>query len=240
MTRGQMRTLLRRRLQEPDEDQFTDSELNDLLNLALSRLQTVIMTYDPDAFLSMYRKDITLGQKLYETPADFMYVVTVEVLDVPSSNYGQIRPMKYQDTLNTVLGTAPIMPPVAQRYGRFGRKNLFLYPIPTATVADGLQVVYCPTLVMSDDDSVPDLPLVLHMAVVMRAQLYAMDETGDDAKAVQASLGEILAEIPRWYQRSADEPDTLDIDLGKDKLYGNPMAGVGALRNGIDARGWNY
>jgi hypothetical protein len=236
----QMRTLLRRRLQEPTADQWSDSDLNDLLNMSLARLQTIIMKYDPDAFLTVFRKDITVSQKYYETPADFLYIMTVEVLDVPSGNYGQIRSMKFQDTLNTVLGTAPIMPPVAQRYGRLGRKNLFLYPIPTATVANGLQITYCPTLVMANDQSVPDLPLVLHMAVVMRAQLYAMDETGEDAKAIQGALAEILSEIPTWYLRSADEPDTLDIDLGKDKLYGNPMAGVGALRNGIDARGWNY
>jgi hypothetical protein len=232
MNRANARDILRRRLDEPSVEDFSDVQLNELLGIALTRIQTRIMAFDPSAFMAINRKDLTANQKLYENPADYLHTYFVEVKDATTGLYVVAPPMPFTDTLILVQGATPITNGT-QRYARFGRKYIALYPVPTANLADGLQHTYCQHLVMADDNSVPDIPLVLHLAVVIRAQIIAIGETHDDAKNVIAELASIEAEIPTYYQRSGDTPDTLPLDLGK--TYGGVDWRNGRT-NGVDYR----
>lgn len=234
MNREQMRDLLRRRLDEPTPDDFTDAMLDDILGMSLGRVQTRIMAYDPSAFVAINRKDLTAGQKFYDNPADYWHTYIVEVKDASSGQYSVVRPMQYVDTLVQTPGAQPVSDGL-QRYARFGRKQIALFPVPTQNVADGLQHTYCQHLEMATDESVPDIPIALHLLIVLRGQLIAMGETHEDVKGLLAEIASLEGEIPSYYQRSGDTPETLPIDLGKDQSYGDggywrPFS------NGIDIR----
>jgi hypothetical protein len=212
VTRSTMRTLLRRRLQEVTADQWQDSDLNEILNVGYSMVQTAIMKYHPDAFLYRDIRATEANIDLYDWPSGFLTIISVEMKD-SSGAYKQIRPMKYKDTL------ARDSSDTTQRYARVA-KYLCLSPAPTSAVAAAIRIWYVPTLSMSADTDIPEVVVPLHFAIVLWSQLVAMGERRETAKETESQLSAILGDIPNWYLVSGDEPATLDFDLGKDLMYG--------------------
>lgn len=226
MTRGEMRTLLRKRIQEVSADQWTDSDLNSLLNVALSRIQTLVMKVHPDAFLYRYYRNIEANNEFYGWPAGLLFVVSVETKTSASGSYKRRRPMKYVDTLDT---------PASSAEPRYARVADFLVhsPTPTENISQGIRIWGVPTLTMAADSDVPAVVLPLHIAAVYWAQVFAVGETKEVIKVVKEELAAIISDIPQWYHVSGDEPATLDIDLGKDITYG---MGVTFSNPGVDNR----
>lgn len=220
MTRGTMRSVLRRRLNELTQDNWTDVMLDDLLNTSLAQVQTDVMQVVPQAFVNIWRQDITAGQEFYDKPVGLQYEYLVRLKDTGSGLYFQIRNGDYYQLQNRglSLSTPPqqfntLIPET--KYAHLGR-HLAINPIPSVTVTNGLEIIGIPTLSMALDTDVPELNLALHMLPVLWANLFALGETQESAAAVTALIDRLTSQIPLYYRQSAGDPVTLQPDIIKD------------------------
>lgn len=200
MTRATMRALLRRRLNEVVVDQWQDTDLNDLLNYGLHQTQKEVMKIDPQAFIYLYTADIVNGRDLYDKPQGLWYEIEVALLDVASNSYSNVLRRKDYNVARTLQSADQ---PVYCNVGRF----FGIYPIPSASVANGMRIMGVPTLEMTADSDVPQIHLGLHEAVVLWAQLLAIGETSEAAKDVKDVLANLLNDIPKFYFISGGEPE---------------------------------
>lgn len=208
VTRTQMRTILRRRLNEVTADQWQDADLNDLINHAYQRMEMDILSVNPDAFISTYRADIVLNQQLYEKPAGFNYETAFKILDTGTSTYKRVDLVDYHvglDRTGDQEGT---------KYSHFG-SYFFLSPKPGQNLAAGIELDFVPTLSMTADTDVPKVALPLHMGIIHHAAIMAFGETGEDVKRELELLSTIVNKIPAYYLKtSAGQAFTPDISKG--------------------------
>ena len=215
MTRGQMRTRLRARIQEVVADQFQDTDLNELLNLALQFMQTAIMAVDPAAFIFTYQTDIIADEPFYPKPAGFSYEIALRLLDPTSGKYRKpLERTDYNRTFEDMQndGSQSGADGSQVEYAHYG-VQFYLSPTPTISVPAGLQCECQTALVMAADTDVPDINLNLHMGIVYQAQILAMGETGEGSKEAADALALLVNRIPSWYQRSAATPISLQPDI---------------------------
>lgn len=193
MIRGDMRTLLRKRLNEDTEDNWTDQELNRLLDIGLQQVQKEILKVDPQKFLYTWVADIVANQVYYQKPAGIWVELAIAKL-----SDGRYVPMDYRDWDDAfeAVGTTEAS---TTRYSIEGDYYM-LSPAPTVSITNGLKVVGIPTLVMATDNSVPKVNVGLHMAIVAWSQLLALGETGDPEDKVKDNLKELLGDIPLYYR----------------------------------------
>lgn len=203
-----MRSALRRRLQEETADRWEDTDLNKNLNLALVEIQKEIMKVDPKAFLYIDRADIVEDQELYEWPAGCWYDVELRTLE--SGEYSPIDRIsmheKWQRDRDEDDGSRVT-------YYRYDSRYFGLAPTPSADVANGLELVWVPTLTMAEDEDTPPLHLGLHYAVVLMAELISMGDTGDANDETVKELARIVNSIPQYYILSASTPGHLSLDV---------------------------
>jgi hypothetical protein len=206
-----MRTLLRRRLQEVEADNWQDTDLNDLLNLGLHEVQKRIVSVDPFAFLWIDTTHLVQGQSLYKKPVGFWYEYELNLLDTTANppRYTRMVRNDYEALRDAGTGNAA-------QYAHAGQ-YFFIAPAPEAAVASGLQILWMPSLEMAVDSDVPDIHFAMHNAVVVATQLITFGETGVAREAIAAEY-EGLANpevIARYYHRSAADLDQIKIDTGK-------------------------
>lgn len=202
-----MRTRWRARVKESVADIWSDVDGNQYLNLGLQEVQKKIIAVDPMAFFWIDKGDVVANQELYPWPEGMLYEFELGLLS--SGIYVPLERIPYNETrgrLSAVNAYAP--------HGRY----FALSPIPSANLANGLQVKYMPTLTMSTDADVPKIPQPLHMAAVIYAERLALADTGEveSRKAATEELAELINGIPQFYLPSASTPNRLvpDVDLG--------------------------
>lgn len=198
MNRSSMRAVLRRRVQDTGAvGEWSDAELNELLNLALLDIETAVLAIDPDAFTSIDTFDIVSGQQRYDKPAGFLYEYELGILD--SSYATGYRPLERR-SLNATRARSST---AAVEYASLGR-FFWLTPTPSANLDEGLQLIWTYSLSMSDDNDVPLIVLPLHDAVVDMALVKAFAEGADQQAEdrAQARVDRALASLPLYYRRS--------------------------------------
>jgi hypothetical protein len=215
-----MRTVLRRRLNEPVAGNWSDADLNDLLNTALVKVQADIMKVSPLAFVNIWHQDVVAAQEFYDKPVGLQYEYLVRLKDTTSGLYFQIRNGDYYALVsrNLTLGTPPqnfnsIVPET--KYAHLGR-HFAISPIPGVSVTAGLETIGVPTLSMALDTDVPEINLALHMLPVLWAHIFARGETQEPLVQTLAVIDRLEALIPDFYRQSAGDPVTLQPDIIKD------------------------
>jgi hypothetical protein len=188
MTRSTMRTMLRRVLNEPVEDQFTDISLNDLLHNALLLVEKEVLKVSPQEFAEWELGDITAAKDLYPLPTRFIREYRVELLDA-AGKYNKLDKHEYDELVDDDL----------EGYALLGR-YICLRPIPNTTRANGLRLVYCPVLTMAEDTDTPAIPDALHLAIVLWAKALACEETGEPTEATRQRITEMLLDLPMWWK----------------------------------------
>lgn len=226
MNRLTQRTHLRRQLQEVVEDQFSDSILNDHLNLGLARMQGEIMAIDEMAFLVEDTTNIVANQELYSWPTGFWYEHMLWMYNTATAKYDiAIHPASSQSAPREVRPEGSTL-----EYSHYGQW-FKLSPIPTTALANGLKLISMPTLTMALDTDSPPFPTPLHWAVVLFAKLIALGETGEAADEAQKVLGPILQRLPSYYHRRAAAPQSLRPDADKSyRGYGGGRRPTGTDR----------
>src|SRR5688500_16498133 len=96
MTRTTMRSMLRRRLQEATADQWSDANLNDLLEVALHLVQKEVMKVRGDAFMVEDSAALVANQEFYQLPSGFWYELVVKFRASTSAAYGTLKRGNYE------------------------------------------------------------------------------------------------------------------------------------------------
>lgn len=219
MNRGALRTELRRRLQEETEDQWSDSDLNQKLNVSgLQKLQAAILAVDPEAFVSIYRTNVVSAAsdpellRIYPWPDGTLYELEVAFKGSSDTRY---RKLDRCDLREAKRNETQYQSGSTLKWARHGSKHFILTPPPTEAITNGLQVKVVEALTMAADEDVPDVPLILHDAIVQFAQIACLAETGEPSLAVKEDLAATLKLIPSYYQRAGSDPYVLKPQLSR-------------------------
>lgn len=210
MTRGQLRTMLRRQLQEVSEDQWTDDTLDSYLNMGLHSLQQAIMAVRPEAYLRIDDTDIVNASSdptlaLIPKPQGFHHEIRLQKQDsTSSSGWTDLGMISYTKTRGRVSSGQEL------KYAHWGRYFL-LSPPPSTSVVGGLRLEWVPTLTMAEDTDVPDVPISLHKAIVYYAMKDALGETTEAAKIADGQLQVMLAQIPGFFIQSGADAEQIDV-----------------------------
>lgn len=209
MIRSTLRTLLRRHINEATADNWTDDDLNEMLNEGLRYMARRVRRLRPDAFTYIDTIDVVNGQNLYPLPVGFSGEQEVAVKDTAASGgYRALDKEPYHIARDLTSGD--------QVYFMLGR-YLGVAPTPGASVAAGIRLTWSPVLSMATDSDVPDLHLDLHMGIVYAAKIYILGETKDETKSAREEL-EILIGDVLVNEQLAGPNEILSIDaesLGK-------------------------
>jgi hypothetical protein len=204
-TRVIMRTWLRRRLQETTADQWSDATLNYYLNEGLHFMQQEIEKLEPEAFIYEDTANIVSAQRLYAWPSNMKREVEVKVkVTSTATEYTILKRRDRRTVNNPLVGTQSTQ---ANTYAHQGR-YLLLQATPTANVTDGIWLTYVPVLEMGADSDVPNIPVDIHIGIVLAAQLYAFgDSSGSsDKQEVKGELADVIIRLPMHYSVSGGEP----------------------------------
>lgn len=203
MTRGQMRTLLRRQLQDvPDVQWPDDAELDELLNIAYAMVQKEIRKIYPTAHQFVDYMNTTAGTSWYPLPATFG-VKRVSLKDTNGS-YVKLSYKSYDD-IKDQTGR--------ERYYAKEGQWIGIFPAPEASVANAIELVHVPIMAMAADTDIPRIKLPLHIAIVWWAKLLALGETTDTSGETAVRLKELLGDLGAWYDNTSDGPEVLGVTV---------------------------
>ena len=205
MIRSTIRTLLRRNLQETTADNWSDTILNEIINVAYGLVRKEVRRVDREALVAWDLADITSGTQFYEKPEGTFGPLEVNVLD--SGEYKPIRRIDYDLTRPSTFNSSS---PTFSNTVWFHRgKFIGLYPIPSVSVTDGLQFVHSYGETLSADSDVPGIHTDLHYAIVLWATILAKGETREDIQPVRVSLQAMIGDIGLYYGRDETEMETI-------------------------------
>lgn len=201
--RAELRTHLRRRLQELTPAQWSDATLNDYLNLGYQMMQEEIETLYPEAFLYIDTTDVVAAQRAYapplnmKSPRRFRLKMGAgeEYTDLSESDLDLLYPNDYEKQTNRSSHT-----PLWALEGQY----FVIDPTPSASIADGIELTYVPTLMMGDDSDVPEMPANVHIGIIVGAQYHALSDTANavDKEATTQEMNRIIARLPRHFKRT--------------------------------------
>lgn len=220
MTRATMRTLLRRRIDDPNEEdnlaQWTNAELDEILNLAAVDVASAIRRVNPTAFIAVSRANIVADESLVPLPSN-----AGPLLDVRKYN-ATLTPPAYRtmgdpvpfDLLNELPSDS-----TTARFSIVGRW-IKLGPTPESNVTDGLEFwfVQSPEIASGEEDDDRTFPfdLALHEAVVIKAQILCGQEgDGSNVEQLVQLYGLELQKIPEIYRRTVGREVGFSINLTK-------------------------
>lgn len=194
MTRGTIRTVLRRILLDVPADQWSNSELNEHINTAYAAVRKQIRKFDPEDALFWETRNLESGVNWYLKPEGTRGIAEVALLS--SGTYVPIKRKFYREIVP--FGATEPLSTSDSVYCHRG-KYIGIFPTPTANVTNGIQIIHIPTDTLSDDSDVPIAELTLHMAIVYWAALFAKGESPEDDTKEAKSLRALLSDIPADY-----------------------------------------
>jgi len=207
MTRGTIRTLLRRRLNETVADNWQNSDLDTFINIAYALVAKAVRKVDPEAMLFWEQRNTVAGVVWYEKPAGSRGPAEVGLKSLstdtdwtPLTRKPYFLARDYTDAAETVYC----------HRGRF----LGIFPAPAVSVTGGLQLIHAPTDTLAADSDVPKLEETLQYGIALWAALIAKGENpeGDTKDAVE--LKRILDGIPDDYgSPDLSQPSLLTLDV---------------------------
>jgi hypothetical protein len=219
MIRSTMRTLLRRRLNDSSGDNWTNVELNELLNEGLHLIQKEVLKFLPDAFMHVYHGPVTIADEFYPLPDGFWYELSVGIRSSSSATtFGIVTRGNYDRDRGNAAGTTP-------GYDIRGRFIVFM-PRFSFDHASGFELQFVPTLSMSSDALAPEIHQGLHLGVVVQSQLIALGETIESPTPAAEQLKRIIDDIPLFYQRGG-EAQVLRLDASQALSPGTWIRGTG-------------
>jgi hypothetical protein len=150
------RNMLRSFLDEPIAADWTDPELNALLNARYHLLYTAVVdVFEEYAELKQATTDLVAGQQEYETQLDFLKMRRVEVkYKDDATSYARALPISL-DQVRRDLADVTGGVTVVRQPNYYLRGNIIgLLPVPTLDVVDGIKSWYyatVPDLVANSD-----------------------------------------------------------------------------------------
>lgn len=227
MTLSAIRAILRRRLGEPVAEYWTDANLLELINAAAAEVQKEFLKVVPDFAIRRWLTNTVAAQSLYLKPP-MWHEVELALLDSTTGLYGTpLTRYDYDDARfhTTVTGYAI--------HGQY----FCISPAPATSLNNGLRITGVPVLSMAadSDDLSPEIPAGLHMAIPVRAQIFALGETDDDTKKLWDEYRALTADLHMYFIKTGTTPEPIRPG-GIDKGYRmGGSTGISNL-NGVDQR----
>jgi hypothetical protein len=206
MTRLQLRDKLRRRVNEEVGDAdagWTDAELNTELNEAYAFIQKEIYKIDHEAHLFWDLMAVTATVSWYPLPPTFG-VSEFGMKSAASDTAFTRLDRKPYERIKNRTGTTHYYCQRGQWLG--------IFPAPSTTVADGLELVHTPIMSMSADTDIPRIKLPLHEAILLKAKISVLGDTGEDPAQARQNLADIINDLPSWYELNSDDQDKLSVE----------------------------
>jgi hypothetical protein len=198
-----LRNTLRGWLQDTSSIQWTDSQLNRYINLALRETEKHILAVDPEAFKCTYRAATTVPatgvDNLYSYP-----VGTFAVHEVALSSDGiAYRPLQRLSLKDARNGRFGVIGDVAG-FVPYDAKHFVLWPSASTAVTNGLRIIVAPTLVIADDANASPIPHAFETLNLKHAQLFALWDVEEPTEMVQQEVDRLKSETPRFYLTSSE------------------------------------
>jgi hypothetical protein len=219
MNRGAMRTLLRRRLLEPVSDQWDDSTLNELLNLALALVRKQVRKVDYEFDIRWEYRDTIAGTNWYEKPNGTRGSIEIGVKKAASdTDWTALKRAAYH-VARTYTAESEMV--YCHRGAYIG-----LFPAPSVSIADGIQFLHAPTETLALDTDIPRLEESLQYAVVCWASLLAKGESPESDDKDAKELARLLGDIPADYgSLDLSQPTYLQADVADARgMFGRRVA----------------
>jgi hypothetical protein len=192
-------------MQEDIPDNWTNSELDEYINEAYVWVQLQFAQSNPDGLVHVDYTTLEVGKSFYPWARGFI----------------SVKEMGYLDTTDP-LGYRDLGPPrdfwVNRRqptegdeitWSSLGR-HFAIFPVPPATVANGIRKIWMGTLTLANDNDVPEIPFN-HTSIAVQAQIMFYNETGDDTKQLKTELQDYMSGIAAIPQNSFPGNDSLTI-----------------------------
>lgn len=204
MTRGTMRSILARRIGDPNQVHFSEAEYDETLNTAAGIVQATIMVLEPLAFLSVSRSNLVESLNgVYPKPQGCWSLLDLRMLTSEGVYRSLGKPVDHV-TLDTIPSGSAV-----SRFAHFGRR-VKIAPAPE-DVTDGLEWYFVeemsiPTGTANDGDSFP-LHTGVHELVVLRAELILAPDFAADADltVLLGLIKDAEQRLPLYYRRSVGE-----------------------------------
>lgn len=225
MTRATIRTLARRLLNEQSADNWDDSTLNTLIDIAYALVQKQVRKVDPEALLFWDYRNTVAGTNWYEKPSGTRGPVEVGLKSTAADTDWLPLVRKPYHIARDWTGDT-----VYCHRGTY----IGIFPAPTTAVTSGLQFIHAPTDALASDDGVPKIEATLHYAIVLWTAMLAKGESPEDDTKHARDLQRIIGDIPLDYgtidygQALSLSPDVADTR----GLSGNIVSDS----NGVDRR----
>lgn len=227
MNRSTIRSTLRRRLNDVPGDQWSDSLLNDYIDLAYALLLKQVRKVDPEALVFWETRATVVGTSWYEKPAGTRGVIEIGLKAHSTDTNWEPLPRRpyYIARDNTNVEEV-----VYCHRGQY----IGIFPAPTVVIADGIQFLHAPTDTLAIDSDVPKLESTTHLGIVCWAALIARGESPEADNKDAGELARILADIPLDYgMNDMSQPMQLNADVSDARGRG---ATTLANTPGIDLR----
>lgn len=206
MLRSEIRSMVRRHIQETTADNFADADLNTLINTAYQLVVKQVRRVSPDEFLTTALVNTAIGTSLYNKPAGARRILEVALLAADGVTYNALPYRNYVDAVAATSSEDPVFTIRGQQYG--------IYPAPTAVVVNGIRVTYQPTVTLAADGDTPLVEDTLQYAIALWAALLAKGESPEDDTKQSRLLTQILNDIPEDYGiQQSDRAPRIGVDI---------------------------
>ena len=209
MNRSEIRTSVRKLLNESTAGFWSDDDLNNYINMANQRVNSIIAASRSDFFTVSATFNTISGTKSYAWPTDCKYIRRIEVYDTSDpSNILKLDEMKFPRT--EAVGSWDISYPGQPRMYISRGGQIDLYPIPDSVYP--LRIYYEPRQsdLATDSDS-PLSPVDFHDMLVYWTCVLAMlqnSESGDEfAGLFNLRKNELLESL---FSSGSDDPKTVE------------------------------
>ena len=197
MTRLQMRTMLRRFVNDVDGVEWSDDECNQALTESYYERQGEVQAIDPEAVIFWDNMNTTSGTNWYPLPPTFG-VISVGFKSASSdTSFTKLDHQLYED-IKDLDGTTT--------YYTLRGEWLGIFPAPSASVTNGIELMHRPIHTMTIDADEPKLKLPLHRAIVLGAKLVLLGDTNEESKEDERKLEAIMKNATLWYGQQYDTP----------------------------------
>lgn len=196
MTRQTMRTLLRRFVNDVDGVEWTDAECNEALTESYYERQGEVQAIDPEAVIFWDNMNTTSGTSWYPLPPTFG-VISVGFKSASSdTTFSKLDHQLYED-IKDLTGTTT--------YYTLRGEWLGIFPAPSASVTNGIEILHRPIHTMTVDSDEPKLKLPIHRAIVLGAKLFLLGDTNEESKEDERKLEALMKNASLWYGQQYDQ-----------------------------------
>jgi hypothetical protein len=200
MDLSQIRTVVRRYVQDTGSVEWSDAEVNQNINDAYYDLQMELQMSNPEAIIAWDTIKLNNDDDWYPKPPTFGIIQIGIKTAASDTSFKRIFPKNYEDILPETGGGPADTFYYAERGDWFA-----IFPRPTTAVEDGIQVVHRPIDTLTADTDVPKLKLPLHQAICLQAKVFMLSDTNEDAARDEAKLITIKERMPLLYMGSVDQ-----------------------------------